>query len=121
MEKVWSYRSAFEYLYSSGVYSLGREGKKQQQVFLKGGSGYICNQHPYENKKLDTQRVNNLGHLGAWKKYGGLENTRSFRWSAQAIPPVSTNFDHFVDDWGSGHVSYTTAKKAVENQELMDR
>ena len=43
-------RSAFQYLNLSGVYSVGTKAKKKQQVFLKGGNGYIYKQDPGEEK-----------------------------------------------------------------------
>ena len=43
-------RSAFQYLNLDGVYSVGTKAKKKQQVFLKGGSGYIYKQDPGEKK-----------------------------------------------------------------------
>ena len=51
------------------------------------------------------------------------KDTRSFRWSAKPTPPVSTSFDHFVDNTGHGQNSYTAAREAaaVANQEEMDR
>ena len=65
-------RSAFQYLNLSGVYSVGTKAKKKQQVFLKGGPGYIYKQDPGEKKKLGNQQLNNAGHSRAWKKfYGG--------------------------------------------------
>ena len=71
-------RSAFQYLNLSGVYSVGTKAKKKQQVFLKGGDGYIYKQDPGEKKKLDNQQLNNVGHSGAWKKfYGGPKDTRA--------------------------------------------
>ena len=118
------HRSAFQYLNLDGVYSVGTKAKKKQQVFLKGGNGYIYKQDPGEKKKLDNQQLNNVGHSGAWKKfYGGPKDTRGFRWSAKAMPPVRTSFDHFVDNWDRGIHSYTTAREAaaVANQEYLDR
>ena len=71
-------RSAFQYLNLSGVYSVGTKAKKKQQVFLKGGDGYIYKQDPGEKKKFDNQQLNNVGHSGAWKKfYGGPKDTRA--------------------------------------------
>ena len=45
-------RSAFQYLHLDGVYTVGRKAMKKQQVFLKGGSGYIYKQTPDEKKKM---------------------------------------------------------------------
>ena len=59
-----------------------------------------------------------------WKKfYGGTKDTSSCRWSAKPSPPVSTSFDHFVDNTGHGQNSYTAATEAaaVANQEELDR
>ena len=96
-------RSAFQYLNLSGVYSVGTKAKKKQQVFLKGGDGYIYKQDPGEKKKL---------HSGAWKKfYGGPKDTRGFRWSAKAMPPVRTSFDHFVDNWDRVYTATTQQEK----------
>ena len=93
-------RSAFQYLHLGGVYSVGNKAKKKQQVFLKGGSDCVYKQDPGEKKKLDNQQLNNVRHSGAWKKfYGGPKDIRDFRWTAKAMPPVKTSFDHFVDNW----------------------
>ena len=113
-------RSAFQYLHLPGVYTIGTKAKKKQDVFLKEGSGYIYKQAPDEKKRLDNQRLINVGHSGVWKKfYGGTKDTRSFRWSAKPTPPVRTSFDHFVDN---GENSYTAAREAaaVANQRAMD-
>ena len=102
---------------------MGTKAKKKQQVFLKGGDGYIYKQDPGEEKKLDNQQLNNVGHSGAWKKfYGGPKDTRGFRWSSKAPEPVSTSFDHFVDNWNRGIHSYNTAREAaaVVNQQSID-
>ena len=101
MWKRFGPRSAFQDLHLPGVYTVGTKAKKKQDVFLKGGSGYIYKQAPEEKKRLENQQLNNVGHSGAWKKfYGGTKDTRSFRWSAKAPNPMSTSFDHFVDNWG---------------------
>ena len=58
-------RSAFQYLNLSGVYSVGTKAKKKQQVFLKGGDGYIYKQDPGEKKKLDNHQLNK-NNMGFW-------------------------------------------------------
>ena len=91
---------------------------EKKWVYIYGkGSGYIYKQAPDEKKRLENQS-------GVWKKfYGGNKDTRSFRWSDKATPPVRTSFDHFVDNTGHGQNSYTAAREAaaVINQEEMDR
>jgi len=117
-------KSAYQYLHLDGVYTVGTSAKKKQQVYLKGGSGYIYKQDPGEKKKLDNQQLINVGHSGTWKKfYGGAKDTRGFRWTAKATPPVRTSFDHFVDNWDRGVHRYTTAREAaaVANQEVLDK
>jgi len=65
-------KSAYQYLHLDGVYTVGTSAKKKQQVYLKGGSGYIYKQDLGVKQKLDNQQLNNVGHSGAWKKfYGG--------------------------------------------------
>ena len=122
--KRFGSRSAFQYLHLPEVYTVGTKAKKKQDVFLKGGSGYIYKQAPEEQKRVDNQRMINVGHSGVWKKFhGGTKDTRSFRWSAKAPEPVRTSFDHFVDNTGHGQTSYVAAREAaaVANQEEMDR
>ena len=103
-------RSAFQYLHLPEVYTVGTKAKKKQDVFLKRGSGYIYKQAPEEQKRVDNQRMINVGHSGVWKKFhGGTKDTRSFRWSAKAPEPVGTSFDHFVDNTGHGQTSYVAA------------
>ena len=56
------------------------------------------------------------------KIHGGTKDTRRFRWSAKGVPPVSTSFDHFVDNTGHGQTSYLAAREAaaMANPEEMD-
>ena len=70
---------------------------RRNKMYFERGSGYIYKQASEEKQRLNNQRMINVGHSGAWKKfYGSTEDTRSFRWSAKAVPPVSSSFDHFV-------------------------
>ena len=111
-------RSAFQYLHLPEVYTVGTKAKKKQDVYLKGGSGYIYKQAPEEKQRwIIRERYINVGHSGVWKKFhGGTKETRSFRWSAKGVPPVSTSFDH---NTGYGQTSSLASREAaaVVNQE----
>ena len=87
-----------------GIHKWKRFGPRNayQSLHLDGyvHCGYIYEQDPGEKKKLENQQLNNVGHSGAWRKfYGGPKDTRGFRWTAKATPPVRTSFDQFVDNW----------------------
>ena len=84
-------RSSVDYLHLNDVYSIGTNPKKQQQVFLKGGRGYGYKTTPAEQKTLGTQKAYNIGLPGPLKHfYGGVADTRTFRWSVTEAPKVST-------------------------------
>ena len=104
-KKRFGPRSFMAYSHLNDVYSIGTKPRKQQQVFLKGGVGYVYKTKPSEKKAIDTQRAYSVAQPGPWKHfYGGNKNAdvRSFRWSAKELPRISTG-----GEWKTGGVNIT--------------
>ena len=95
-----------DYLHLNDVYSIGTKPRKQQQVFLKGGVGYVNKTKPSEKKAIDAQKAYSVDQPGSWKYfYGGNKSAdvRSFSWSAKEPPKISTGGDSLMEDWWGEH------------------
>ena len=106
IKKRFGPRSFVDYLHLNDVYSIGTKPRKQQQVFLKGGVGYVYKTKPSEKQAIDTQKTYSLNQPGPWKHfYGGNRSAdvRSFRWSAKEPPKVSTGGDPLIENWWGEH------------------
>ena len=104
IKKRFGARSFVDYLHLNDVYSIGTKPKKQQQVFLKGGSGYVYKTPPAEKKTADIQKSYSVNQPGPWKHfYDGYHDSRSFRWSAKEAPRVSTGGDGLIENWWGEH------------------
>ena len=64
IKKRFGPRVFLDYLHLNDVYSIGTKPKKQQQVFLKGGVGYVYKTPPAQKKAADFQQANSIGHAG---------------------------------------------------------
>ena len=106
IKKRFGPRSFVDYLHLNDVYSIGTKPRKQQQVFLKGGVGYVYKTKPSEKKAIDTQKTYSVDQPGPWKHfYGGNKSAdvRSFRWSAKEPPKISTGGDPLIENWWGEH------------------
>ena len=82
------------------MYTVGTKAKKEQQVYVKGGTGYIYKQAPdekaaYESASHQYYQTRFFGTSFLW----GVADTRGFRWSAKPPPPVRVSFDTIMEDW----------------------
>ena len=57
-----------DYLYLTDEYSIGTKPRKQQ-VFVKGGVGYVYKTKPSEKKAIDAQRAYSEGQPGSWRHF----------------------------------------------------
>ena len=119
IKKRFGARNFVQYLGLKDTYSIGPKAKRKKQEFLKGGPGYVYKQPPSEKKAYETQQALSVGHSGPWKKfYGGPKDTRSFRWSAKAPPPVPTSYDGLLEMWGTDRRGATLRRRF--QQDLQD-
>ena len=56
IKKRFGPRNFVQYLGLKEVYTVDTKAKKEQQVFLKGGTGYIYKQSPEEKAAYDSQQ-----------------------------------------------------------------
>ena len=75
-KKVWSKKSC-AILHLKYVYSVGTKAKKKQQVYVKGGTGYIYKQTSGEKAAYDSQQAINTTRQGSLTPhfYGGPQTT----------------------------------------------
>ena len=54
IKERFGHRKFVQYLGLKEVYTVGTKAKKEQQVFMKGGTGYIYMQSPEEKAVYDS-------------------------------------------------------------------
>ena len=88
IKKRFGPRNFVQYLGLKDVYTVGTKAKKEQQVFVKGGTGNIYKQSPEEKAAYDSQQAINTTRHGSLTPhfYGGIQDNRAFRWLAK--PPL---------------------------------
>ena len=118
-QKRFGSRSFVDYLHLNDVYSIGTKPKKQQQVFLKGGSGYVYKTPPAQKKASETQKAYSIDQPGPLKYfYGGYPDPRTFRWSAKEPPRVYTGGDELIENWWGEHHRQEANVRASDAEEM---
>ena len=109
-----------QYLHLKDVYTVGTKVKKEQQVFVKGGTGYVYKQAPDDKAAYDSQQAINTTRQGSLVPhfYGGNQDNRGFRWSAKPPPPVRVSFDTIMEDWDRTHVASQARVQAAQAHRL---
>ena len=81
IKKRFGPRNFVQYLHLKDVYSVGTKAKKEQQVYVKGGTGYIYKQTPDEKAAYDSQQAINTTRQGSLTPhfYGGPQTELSDR------------------------------------------
>ena len=59
IKKRFGPRNFVQYLHLKDVYTVGTKAKKEQQVYVKGGTGYVYKQAPDEKAAYDSQQAIN--------------------------------------------------------------
>ena len=65
IQKRFGPRNFVQYLGLKEVHTVGTKAKKEQQVFVKGGTGYIYKQSPEEKTAYDSQQSINTTRHGS--------------------------------------------------------
>ena len=67
--------------------TVGTKAKKEQQVFVKGGTEYVYRQDTDDKAAYDSQQAINATRQGSLVPhfYGGDKDNRGFRWSAKPL------------------------------------
>ena len=69
IKKRFGPRNFVQYLHLKDVYTVGTKAKKEQQVYVKGGTGYIYKQTPVERAAYDSQQTINTSRHGSFTPY----------------------------------------------------
>ena len=94
IKKRFGPRNFVQYLHLKAVYSVGTKAKKEQQVYVKGGTGYIYKQTPDEKAAYDSQQAINTTRQGSLNPHYGdpTDNLQSFQMVSQTSSSCKSEF-----------------------------